>query len=437
MRRYVIIGSGIAGLSAAEAIRARDQAGEIVMVSEEPHRFYSRPGLAYLLNRTLPERQLRVRTAAEIAALRIERRLGRAELLDPAAHRVVVGGEPLSFDRLLVATGARSVAPPWGVAGVDGLFQLDGLADARALIRRARRGRDAVVVGGGPTAIELVDGLLVRGVRTHYFLRGDRYWASVLDEVESELVRQRLEAAGAVVHTRTEVARPLIARGRVVGVETTGGQRLSCDLLCVAIGVRPRDELAGPVRRPGSGLQVGPSMCAGGDVYAAGDVARVIDPLTGESRGDVLWSVALEQGRVAGANMAGASLLYDRGVPLNVTRLAGLTTTIIGQVGEADDDDLVALSRGESGRWRRRPKAWVVVDRHGFDRLRLIAADRRLIGAVVMGDQGLSRPIAGAVRDQLDLSPVWDALRADPDRAVARLLDFIDRPEAGIAARLG
>ncbi len=437
MRRYVIIGSGIAGLSAAEAIRARDEAGEIVMVSDERHRFYSRPGLAYLLNRTLPERQLRVRTAAEIAGLRLDRRLGRAEQVDPSGHRVVVGGESLSYDRLLIATGARSVPPPWGSAGLDGMIQLDGLDDARALIDRARRGRDAVVVGGGPTAIELVDGLLARGVRTRYFLRGDRYWSSVLDEVESALVRQRLEAAGAVVHTRTEIVRPLISGGRVVGVETSAGDRLPCDLLCVAIGVRPRDELAGPARQPGGGLRVDPSMCAGGDVYAAGDVARVIDPATGESRGDVLWSVGLEQGRVAGANMAGASLVYERGVPLNVTRLAGLTTTIIGEVGEAEDDDLVALSRGESGRWRRRPKAWVVVDRHGFDRLRLIAADRRLIGAVVMGDQGLSRPIARAVRDRRDLSPVWDALRADPDRAVARLLDFIDRPEAGSAARLG
>ena len=97
-------------------------------------------------------------------------------------------------------------------------------------------------------------------------------------------------------------------------------------------------------------------------VYAAGDVAQVHDPLTGRAQLDVLWPVAVTQGRVAGANMAGVPTTYDRGVPFNVTRLAGLLVTLIGAVGTRGeaDADLLTISRGDSEVWRGVPNAIVV-----------------------------------------------------------------------------
>lgn len=426
-RRYVIVGAGAAGLAAAEAIRERDAAGEIVLIGEEPHAPYSRPGLAYLVSRALPVRQLRVRTTTELAELGLTRVTACVTRIDPGRHEVVdSAGAPRGYDRLLIATGSRAIRPPFEGGSLEGVVQLDGLDDAQEFLRRVRRARTAVVVGGGPTALELVDGLRAHGVATHYFLRGDRYWSAVLDADESSIVHDKLARDGVILHRRTEVARAIGSAGRLQGVETTAGERLGCELLCVAIGVASRAELAESLGASADGgIAVDAQMCAIGDVYAAGDVARVRDPATGELTSDVLWSSAVEQGRVAGANMAGARLDHDPGVSLNVTRLCGITTTVVGRVGQADDPDLLTLSRGESRRWRTRPEAWTLIDRSGYDRLRVVAADRRLLGAVVLGDQGVSRLLVRAIRRDLDLGPIWPTLVADRDHALPRLLDFV------------
>lgn len=437
-RRYLIIGSGAAGLSAAEGIRERDAGGTIALLSEESHPPYSRPGIAYLISRSLPERQLQIRTAAELADLGIERVTARAVAMAPEHHQVIdSAGTTHTYDRLLIATGSRAVPPPFEGGGLDGVLQLDGLDDARAFLRHARRARTAIVVGGGPTAIELIEGLRAHRVRTHYFMRRDRYWSAVLDAAESQLVHDKLAGEGIVLHPHTEIARVLGAGGRVQGIETTAGERIGCDLVCVAIGVVPRTDFVPSLApRSGGGIPVDEQLSAGGDIFAAGDVARIRDPLSGELTGDVLWSSAVEQGRIAGANMAGATLRYSAGISLNVTRLCGITTTVIGRVGGGDDPDLVSLSRGESRRWHTRPRAWTLVDRDGYDRLRVIAGERRLIGAVVMGDQGLSRALVRAIRRDLDLGPVWEQLLADRDHALPTLIDFVvHAPEVQRASR--
>src|SRR6185436_7640 len=107
---------------------------------------------------------------------------------------------------------------------------------------------------------------------------------------------------------------------------------------------------------------------------------------------DSLWNPAREQGFAAGLNMAGKRTAYTKSVPFNVTRLAGLTTTIIGMVGRGRDDDLVGIARGDRETWRELPDA--VLAQSGFEvnRVRLLVGEKTLLGAIVMGDQKLSLP---------------------------------------------
>ncbi|HEU0052418.1 MAG TPA: FAD/NAD(P)-binding oxidoreductase, partial [Longimicrobium sp.] len=101
MRRYVVVGTGIAGLSACEAIREHDATGRITLVGDEAHPFYSRPGLAYLLTGSVPERSLWVRTPAEVEAIGLTRLHARAASLDTAAHTLALeDGRTLAYDRL-------------------------------------------------------------------------------------------------------------------------------------------------------------------------------------------------------------------------------------------------------------------------------------------------------------------------------------------------
>jgi NAD(P)H-nitrite reductase large subunit len=420
-RRFVIIGNGPAGATAAETIRRLDATADIAIVGDEAVPFYSRPGLAYLLTGTVPEKLLFSRPDGEFKALRIARSTGRVTAIDPSEHRIdVAGGPSLVYDRLLIAVGARAVRPEVPGIELEGVVTLDNLDDARRIIALARRARRACVVGGGITAVELAEGLAARRVETHYLMRGERYWASVLDPHESELVEGRLARDGIRVHRGVEVKAVLGRRGRVTGLELRDGATMPADLLAVAVGIQPRVELAREAGlETGRGVWADPSFrTSDPDIFAAGDVAEVLDAASGTRACDSLWSVAIEQGRAVGEHLCGVGTPYRRPAPMNVTRIGGITTSLIGAIGGGGrEDDLVTLARGDSTAWRERLDAFAAVSDAGADRLRLLLGEDRIVGAVVMGDQALSRPLQHLIRERVDITAVRDTLAARPAEA--------------------
>jgi NADPH-dependent 2,4-dienoyl-CoA reductase/sulfur reductase-like enzyme len=163
------------------------------------------------------------------------------------------------------------------------------------------------------------------------------------------------------------------------------------------------------------------------DILAAGDCAEVLDPTTGKRSLDALWSVANEQGRTAGDNLAGHRTVYRRPASFNVTRIGGITTTVIGAVGTGGrDDDLVSLSRGDTFVWREQLDGFVTVAAEGANRLRLVVGPDRIAGAVVMGDQSVSRRLQHLVRSRVDITAVREQLldsSRDPHAVIASLAD--------------
>ncbi len=439
-RRYLIIGTGAAGMAAAERLRLTDPRAEITLVGEEPHPFYSRPGLAYLLLGHIPEGQLFPRPKDHFRKLRIRRLHARATWIDAAAHLVGLhDGTRLPYDVLLLATGARAARPQVPGMDLEGVVTLDTLADCRCILRLARRARRAVVVGGGITALELAEGLAARGVETHYLLRRDRYWGRVLDPVESRLVEGRLEHGGVRIHRRTQILEVYGRKGRVHAVETNHGRLIKCQMVAAAIGIRPRLELAitGGLAVD-RGILVDEFMrTSAQEVFAAGDVAQVYDPQSGEHKLDSLWWVALEQGRAAADNMLGLARPYHKGVPFNVTRIGGLTTTIIGAVGQSEEDqDLVTITRGDSETWRDRPDAFAVEASAACSRLRLLVGRRHIVGALIMGDQTLSRPLQDLIGCKVDIAPIRERLLHESVDLCALILEYWERwKEPRVAAQ--
>jgi NAD(P)H-nitrite reductase large subunit len=424
MRRFVIIGSGPAGIAAAEAIRSHDSSGDILLVTDDPHGYYSRPGLAYYLTGELPENMLFPYTEQDFRSLGARRLNARVETIEHQHHRIVLHTQQqIAYDRLLLATGAFAARLDAPGNRLEGVVKLDNLDDARNILKTARKGRTAVVVGGGITALEIVEGLVAHGVKTHYFLRGDRYWSNVLDETESSIVEHRLREHGVQIHYQTELAEVIEKRGRVSSVRTKDGRQISCDLLAVAIGTRARKDVA-----VASGLEVNRGVLVSEtmqtnahDVFAAGDVAQVYDPRLRTSVLDTLWGPAREQGHVAGLNMSGASTVYQKPVPFNVTRLANLTTTIIGSVGHGSDPDLLGIARGDSETWRQLPDAIAAQANFDVNRLRVLVGQKTLLGAIIMGDQTLSQAVHRLIAGQADITAVREKL-LHPDAPLADVL---------------
>lgn len=410
---YVIVGSGVAGIAAIEAIRSIDSASSITLIGDDPYGFYSRPGLAYYLTGELHDKALFPRTADDFRQLNFRYVKGKASKIFRGERTLGLEDQShISYDRLLIAVGAQAM--PLDVPGADleGVLKLDHMSDAKLILKYARRGKTAVVVGGGITALELTEGLRARGMKVHYLLRGDRYWSNVLDEHESKIIENRLREEGVALHHHAEIVELTGRDGRVNGARLPNGQFLKCDVVAYAIGIRPRLGLAKQ-----AGLTIDRGILVNEylqtddpDIYAAGDVAQAYDPLSGRSILDSLWTPARQQGYTAGLNMAGRKTEYIKAPPFNVTRLAGLTTTIIGTVGRGRDADLVSIARGDSETWRQLPDCIVAQTGFEVNRLRLLLGEKTLMGAIVMGDQNLSLPLEKMITGKVDISPIREKL---------------------------
>src|SRR4030066_297268 len=245
MSKYLIIGAGAAGGSSIEAIRSQDPSGEITQVCDEAAGYYSRPGLAYYLTGEISEDSLYPFQNNDFDRLKVQQIRTQAKRIIPLEHRVELSnGNYLTYNRLLIATGARASSVKVPGIELEGVIKLDSLEDVHRILKHAKRRRTAVIVGGGITALELVEGFRARGLTVHYFLRGDRYWSNVLDKTESRIVEKRLKEEGVKIHYQTELAEIVGKRNRVSGVLTTDGKKIDCDVVGIAIGIQPKKAIA-------------------------------------------------------------------------------------------------------------------------------------------------------------------------------------------------
>jgi NAD(P)H-nitrite reductase large subunit len=380
--------------------------------------------LAYYLSGEVNENLLYPYRPEDYKALNARFLHGQVAQILPREQQVELSdGKRLSYDRLLIAVGSSAIRLSVPGANLEGVVKLDHMEDAKRILNLSKRARTAVVVGGGITALELAEGLASRKVKVHLLIRTARYWSNVLDEVESEIIEKRLKDENITIHFESELAEILGKRGKVAGIRLADGQQVACELLAYGIGIQPRINLA---KAAGiaceRGILVDEQLRTNlPGIFAAGDVAQVYDPASGRSVLDSLWGPAKEQGAVAGMNMAGKNQAYLKATPFNVTRLAGLTTTIIGAVGSGQDGDPVTIARGDSETWRDVPDAIIAQSGFEVNHLRLMVASKTIVGAIVMGDQKLSAALQTIIRERIEITPIREQLIA-PGAPIADLV---------------
>jgi 3-phenylpropionate/trans-cinnamate dioxygenase ferredoxin reductase component len=312
---FVIVGAGLAGAKAAEALREEGFDGRVVLVGAEPERPYERPPLSkdYLRGES-PREKAYVHPAAFYAEQDIELRLGTAvEAIDPGAHELVLGAERLRYDRLLLATGAEPRRLVIAGGDLDGVHLLRTFADADALRARLDAGGRVVVVGAGWIGSEVAASARQKGLEVTLVdplsVPLERVLGAEVGAVYRDLHRER----GVDLRLGTGVA-AFEGDGRVERVRTSDGGAIDCDLVVVGVGVAPRVGLAQE-----AGLAVGDGILvdaglrtSAADVFAAGDVAGAEHPLLGRRIRVEHWANAIDQGAAAGRAMLGRDVAYDR-----------------------------------------------------------------------------------------------------------------------------
>ncbi|MEU8991454.1 FAD-dependent oxidoreductase [Streptomyces sp. NPDC048558] len=447
--RLVVIGGDAAGMSAASQARRLKSAEELEIVAFERGHFtsFSACGIPYWVGGDVPERdQLIARTAEEHRARDIDLRM-RTEVseIDVAGGRVRArdvdsGAESwTSYDKLVIATGARPIRPDMPGADASGVHGVQTLDDGQALIDTLEhtRGRRAVVVGAGYIGVEMAEALINRGYEVTVVNRG-REPMSTLDADMGRLVHEAMEGLGITMVNDSEVTKILTGEDGRVRAVATQDTEYPADVVVLGIGVRPETTLARAAGLPlgdHGGLLTDLAMRVRGheNIWAGGDCVEVLDLVSGQERHIALGTHANKHGQVIGTNAAGGYATFPGVVGTAVSKVCDLE---IARTGLREKDarraglQYVTATIESTSRAGYYPNSSLMT-------VKMLAERRtgRLLGVQIVGREGAGKRVdiaavaltAGMTVEQmvsLDLgyappfSPVWDPVLVAARKAV-------------------
>ena len=400
--RYVIIGNSAAAVGAVEAIRQSDQDNPITIVSQESSHVYSRPLISYLLGGLVDESKMYYRPEDFYDRHNVQTMLGvEVVRVDTDAQRIMLqGGGTLGYDRLLVATGGKPFIPSLPGSDLDGVFTFTTWEDARRMARYidSHRVESTLVVGGGLIGLKTTEALMAREIPITMVELADCILGTTFDRTASKLAETILRREHVEIRMNNTVEEIVGRGGQVDHAVLRDGERVNCDLVVFAIGVRPNTSLipqdAGiKINR---GIVVNTRMrTTKSNVYAAGDCIETEDLLLGISRPMAIWPNAYRQGKIAGFNMAGKEKVYDGSMAMNAIEICGVPTISVGLTDPKEKEGFEIMERYN----RSKPTY-----------KKLVLRDDRLVGAIFVGEIDRTGIYTGLIRDQTNVNPFREHL---------------------------
>ena len=400
--RYVIVGASAAGVSAAETLRQRDPAAEVVVISDEKL-VYSRPLLSYYLAGHLSEENVLYRPRDFFERLGISLVLDRARALDLVNCRVEVEhGPPVPYDKLLLATGASARFPRAEGIKKDGVFGLRHLSDVHGILPRLPEVKQAVVLGAGLVGLKAAASLREHGVKVTMLVSSRHVLSQMLDASSAQVFQELFEKHGVPTITGVKPT-AILGTDRIEGVATASGEVFPCQMVMVGKGVDPNLELTeGTPIKVEYGVLVDQYLATSVEnVYAAGDVVQAMDVVRGESWINALWPCAVEQGRVAALNMLGEKVAYRGSTRMNSVQFFNLPVISAG---------LAVLTPGPLG-GRSGEHDSTLEDRPSPNVYwKVFLKDDTIVGFVVMGDIERAGLLKILMEKRVDVSSIRDDL---------------------------
>ncbi len=395
IRRVVILGNGIAGITAADHARRQHPECEVHVVGRERHFLYNRMGISRLIYGRSGMQGLYLLPEDWYEEHKITSWLNtHATALDLEGQRVELAtGEHLEYDRLILATGSQCVVPSIEGFGARGSYALRDADEAMAIRNyvQQQRARHAVVLGAGLMGLEVAYALHKLGLHVTVLCNTPSILSRQLDPAGGGILSRYLEGLGIQILLQAGLAAIRSdAEGRVCEVALEDGRQLPCEVFLACIGVRPDLALA---RASGLAVKRGVLVdehlrTSAEHVYAAGDVAEFRGELWG------LWPVAVEQGEIAAVNALGGERTYTGFVPPTRLKVVGADVMSVGRF-EAEDGDVVLVDQSpEDHRYRK-----------------LVLRDGRLVGAILIGYSRDEPAVIKAVKARMEVKDRLGALR--------------------------
>ncbi|MBI2934282.1 MAG: NAD(P)/FAD-dependent oxidoreductase [Chloroflexi bacterium] len=392
--KHVILGNGIAGVSAAKRIREKDPRAHIDIITRESHAFYARPMLPRFVSGEIGEQDLIIYAPEWYLQKNISLVLNEEITdVDLKAHVAKsAGGHAYSFDRLLIATGSKCFIPPFKGADLAGVFTLHSIGDARRIKERARNCRSAVIIGCGVLGLELAAALTKFGIQVSLIESAPRMLPRQLDNAGANVLKNLLEEKHGLAFYLDSQVQEIAGAGRAEGVVLAGGGCVQGDIVVISAGVRPNVGLAERMGlKVNKGIIVDDRMeTSQQDVFAAGDVAQ--------HRGIVYGIVpaAQRQGEVAGANMAGGSESYEGTTISNFVNVLGTSLVSAGEIDAAGNRPSLVRMDEVKNSYRK-----------------LVFENGMITGSILLNDVRGSAEILQAIQKKINVGPLRESLLDD------------------------
>jgi nitrite reductase (NADH) large subunit len=372
----------VAGTTAAEEIRKKDKEGAITIVTDEAVPFYWRIQLNEYIAGAVTEEKLYAKKEGWYEEQAIDLKLKtRIEGGDLKEKTVITGDhQKLPFDRLLIATGSRSFVPPIKGADKKGVFTLRSFRDARDIMDWAKKVQAVVMIGGGLLGLEAGNALCKLGKKVMVVEFFPRLLPRQLDIPGAERLQAIMEEMGFSFRLGAKT-QEISGEGGVEGVLLEGGEKLPAEMVIISAGVRPRLDLAKALGLDhDKGIKVDERMrTSRPDVFAAGDVAE----FKGIPYG--IWPAAMEQGKVAGSNLAGGEAVYKGTVMANTLKVVGID---LASAGDIDVDNKF--------------EAETLTDDKQYKKV--VIGNNQVIGCIMLGDTKGFNPITKMMAEKQDVS---------------------------------
>jgi nitrite reductase (NADH) large subunit len=376
MKKYLIIGNGVAGTEAAKEIRKNDSQGQIIMVTEETTPFYSRIKLPDFIAGVTDKSDLVIRKDQWYKDHKIELKTGTPITnIDHVKNQAEdQAGNIYKYDSLLISTGSTSFIPPVEGSSKKNVFALRTFDDADNIVKSFPNVKNVVVIGGGLLGIETAHAIVKRGFSVIVVEFFDRLLPRQLDQESALLLTKTLKDKGFKFKLGAKT-KEIKGDTLVTGVELESGEVLDADIVLFSAGVRPNLNLPEKLGlKTDRGVVVDNHMETSQKlIYAAGDVAQF------EETNFCIWPEAQEQGRIAGSNMAGVLQDFEPIVPSNRLKVAGID---LGSAGDIDPDNKLESEVERSEKIYRK----------------LVKKEGKLVGCIMLGNtagfSGVVRQIA-------------------------------------------
>ncbi len=404
MKQYLIVGNSAAGVAAIEAIRQKDKASKIIVISQESYSAYCRCMISYFLAGEIKEEKLVLRPDSFYKDNNIDLHLNKkVTRVDVKKNRVVCEDKSsFDYDSLLVATGSSPKLPE-NIKGIKktGVYVFRTIKDALEINGQVPVTKTTCVLGGGLVGLKAAYALKKRGIEVKVIIKSSQVLSQMLDKEAALIVQKVLEENGVELYFGQDVQEVIGEGSEVRAVKLDSGKIFGCSMVIVGKGVQPNIGLV-----KDSQIKFNEGIIAQAkletnipNVYTAGDVCESLDLTLGKHAINALWPVAVRQGKIAGLNMTGENVVYEGSLGMNSIEFFSLPVISLGVYRLKDANAAVEelkLANTKENLYKK-----------------FVIRDNVLIGALLVGNIRNSGVFLKLIREKINISTIKDKLLSD------------------------